>query len=320
MYSHFPNLEILHCNGYGLPNSSEIPRLLEQIKSASSDKIIAFDKSDGPTDNELEYLDWIDTLNLNRDYIVITSNYKYHFNKHNKIVHYPHYFFKMFEDKNVIKPDIVATRPYKLSCLNRNPWIHKSINILEMKKQSWFDDVQLSYGVLYRYLMPSPITTDLELLITKEEIKYLESIYPLRLKIDNDNTSKFESNACPTYQQCYIDYAPESRHNNVFISEKTWKPIFSGQFFFILGPCGIIEYLRDIGIDVYDDLIDHSYDQEQDLVTKINLLMASITKFLNNDLDQLWVDTYNRRKKNLDLVYDPDFQQFMSADLFSRVS
>jgi hypothetical protein len=181
--------------------------------------------------------------------------------------------------------------------------------------------VQLSFGVYYPELLPSAISGDLLQMISAEEAEYIESIYPLALKSDQkDDVSKFESNACPTYQSCYIDYAPESRFDQVFISEKTWKPIFSGQFFFILGPCGIIDYLRDIGIDTFDDLIDHGYDHEPDLPIKISMLMSSIGKFLENDLDQTWVNTLPRRQQNLDLVYNPDFQQRMSADLFSRVS
>lgn len=316
----FKNILPIPVNSYGLPDNARTASIIETISKNPSDKLLVFDKSDGPVDNELEYIDWVEELGFKRDYIIVTANYNYHFIKHPKIVHWPRYFFTMLRDINTVVPEIADPRPYKISCLNRNPWLHKSLNLLAMRKQPWFTDVKLSFGVQYQHLMPSPITCDLAQMVTAEEIAYLESIYPLALNLDNDNTNKFESNSCPTYQQCYIDYAPESRHNQLFISEKTWKPIFSGQFFFILGSCGIVNYLRAVGIDVFDDLIDHNYDTELDLEKKISMLMSNITKFLENDLDQLWHDTYHRRKKNLDLVYDPDFQQSISVDLFSRVS
>ena len=319
-YNQFPKVVAMRCSSYGLPQPDQIASILETIANSPTDKLLVFDKSAGPVDNELEYIDWIESLNLNRDYIIVTANYRYHFNKHPKIIHYPRYFFTTLTDLNLIVPDIVAPRPYKISCLSRNPWLHKSLNLVKMRKQAWFKQVQISFGAPYEHLIPSPITTDLLKLITQEEADYLTAIYPLPLSLENDDLGKFESNACPTYQKCYIDYAPESRYNQSFISEKTWKPIFSGQFFFILGPCGIIEYLRAIGVDVFDDLIDHTYDNEPDLQNKITLALTSITKFLENDLDQLWINTYNRRKKNLDLMYSPGFQQFMLNDLFSRVS
>ena len=319
-YFQFPKIVAVRCNSYGLPSDTQRALILETIANNPKDKLLVFDKSDGPADNELEYIKWIDDLNLNREYIIVTANHKYHFDKHDKIVHYPHYFFTMHNDINLTKPDIISTRPYKMSCLSRNPWFHKSLNLVRMREHPWFDQVKVSFGVPYAHLLPSPITVDLLKLITHEEAHYLQSIYPMPLSLDNDDTSKFESNACPTYQQCYIDYAPESRYENSFISEKTWKPIFSGQFFFILGPCRIIEYLRVIGVDVFDDLIDHGYDQEPNLEIKIEMILESITQFLGNDLDRVWLATYHRRKKNLDLIYSPEFQQRMSADLFSRVS
>lgn len=316
----FKNILAIPVNGYGIPDDNRTDNILETIASNPTDKLLVFDKSNGPVDNELEYVAWAEQLAPGREFIVVTSNYRYHFNRHAKIVHYPRFFFTMLYDKNLIVPDIISTRPYKLSCLSRNPWLHKSLNFVQMSKQPWFSDAKVSFGAPYEHLAPTAITTDLLNLITQDEAEYLKSIYPMPLDLAGDNLGKFESNACPTYRQCYIDYAPESRHNQSFISEKTWKPIFSGQFFFILGPCGIINYLKDIGVDVFDDLIDHSYDNEPDLTIKIDMLMSSIGTFLSNNLDQLWIDTYHRRKKNLDLMYDPEFQQCMSADLFSRVS
>ena len=316
----FHNATDIPVNGYGLPDDVSKKKILDLLKTIPTNRLIIFDKSIGPTDNELEYLEWINNLEIPHDFILVTANYKYHFEKHPKIVHYPRYFFTMLNDINLVKPDIALARPHKISCLNRNPWLHKSLNFVAMSKQSWFNEVQASFGVYYPEILPSPISADLLELITDSDARYLESIYPMPLGLENDIVNKFESNACPTYQTCYIDYAPESRFENSFISEKTWKPVFSGQFFFILGPTGIIHYLRDIGIDVFDDLIDHSYDCEPNLSIKVSMLMHSITEFLENDLDQMWINTLSRREKNLNLMHDLDFHEYMSTDLFSRVS
>jgi hypothetical protein len=308
-------------NGYGLPGNDQRPVIVEQIAKNPVAELILFDKSLGPEDNELEYLDWIAELNLQQDFIIATSNYHYHFNKHAKIVHLPRYYASMLRDPNNQRPDIATLRPYKISCLTKNPWTHKTLNFVAMSKQPWFDCVQKSFGWTYPDISEqyNYLSTDILNMITEQDANYLRSIYPLRLSAADD-MDKFESNACPTYQTCYIDYLPESRTENTFISEKTWKPIFSGQLFLILGSVGTIDYLRAIGIDVFDDVIDHSYDLEPNLEKKIDMLMTAITKLLAQDLDQVWRDTLLRRQKNLDLVYSPDFQQRMFADIASRVS
>lgn len=48
--------------------------------------------------------------------------------------------------------------------------------------------------------------------------------------------------------------------SGVFITEKTFKPIKHGQLFIIFGAPGTIQMLRDYGYDLFDDIIDHSYD------------------------------------------------------------
>ena len=48
----------------------------------------------------------------------------------------------------------------------------------------------------------------------------------------------------------------------VFLTEKTFKPIKHGQMFFIAGPAGSLQLLRDLGYRVFDSVLDNSYDQE----------------------------------------------------------
>jgi hypothetical protein len=308
-------------NSYGLPDSGRRLNILEQIAKTPQAELLIFDKTDGPVDNELEYLDWLAELNLQQDFILTTSNYRYYFDKHSKIVHVPRYYFTMLQDPNNRRPNIADLRPHLMSCLTKNPWTHKTLNFVAMSKQPWFDRVQKSFGWIYPDISEQYdyLSTDILNKITAQDADYLRSIYPLRLDTEDD-MDKFESNACATYQTCYVDYLPESRTENTFISEKTWKPIFSGQLFLILGSVGTIEYLRAIGIDVFDDIIDHSYDQEPNLEKKIGMLMTAIGNLLAQDLDQIWAGTLHRRQKNLDLVYSPKFQQQMFADIASRVS
>ena len=307
-------------NGYGLPSDDQRPTILAQISRDPQAELIVFDKTDGPVDNELEYLDWIAELNLQQDFIVATSNYHYYFDKHAKIVHLPRYYASMLRDPNNQRPNITDLRPHPISCLTRNPWAHKTLNFVAMSKQPWFDCVQKSFGWTYPELSEqyNYLSTDILNMITAQDADYLRSIYPLRLSVEDD-MDKFESNACPTYQTCYIDYLPESRTENTFISEKTWKPIFSGQLFLILGSVGTIKYLRAVGVDVFDDIIDHGYDLEPDLEKKIAMLMTTITDLLAKDLDQVWTDTLDRRQKNLDLVYSPAFQQHVFGDIINRI-
>jgi hypothetical protein len=45
-----------------------------------------------------------------------------------------------------------------------------------------------------------------------------------------------------------------------FITEKTWKPIKYGQPFVVIGPVGTLATLRAAGYNVFDDVLDNTYD------------------------------------------------------------
>ena len=47
-----------------------------------------------------------------------------------------------------------------------------------------------------------------------------------------------------------------------FLTEKTFKPIKHGQLFFVAGPAGSLQVLRDQGYRVFDGILDTSYDYD----------------------------------------------------------
>lgn len=49
-----------------------------------------------------------------------------------------------------------------------------------------------------------------------------------------------------------------------FLTEKTFKPIKHGQLFFIAGPAGSLQVLRDQGYRVFDNVLDNTYDRITD--------------------------------------------------------
>ena len=71
---------------------------------------------------------------------------------------------------------------------------------------------------------------------------------------------------------------------------------------------------------MYDDIINHSYDNEPDGSKRIQLILDDLDRLLDLGLDKIWIDTYERRKRNLDLVYSQEFQDFLTNDLIKRIS
>jgi hypothetical protein len=49
-----------------------------------------------------------------------------------------------------------------------------------------------------------------------------------------------------------------------FLTEKTFKPIKHGQLFFVAGPAGSLQQLRDLGYRTFDSVLDNTYDRIAD--------------------------------------------------------
>ena len=76
-------------------------------------------------------------------------------------------------------------------------------------------------------------------------------------------------------------------NSGIFLTEKTFKPIKHGQMFFIAGPAGSLQLLRDLGYRVFDSVLDNSYDLETDATQRWQALTRSIF-FTQPDLPQLF--------------------------------
>lgn len=100
---------------------------------------------------------------------------------------------------------------------------------------------------------------------------------------------------------CYISLESQFDVDNsggAFLTEKTFKAIKHGQLFFVAGGPGSIQSLRDLGYDVFDDVLDHSYDQEPDHTQRWILLRDSIIQAKTQGLPNLFQQCQERIHRN----------------------
>jgi hypothetical protein len=92
-----------------------------------------------------------------------------------------------------------------------------------------------------------------------------------------------------------------------FLTEKTFKPIKHGQLFFIAGPAGSLQVLRDLGYRVFDSVLDNSYDLEPDHTQRWMALSRSIY-FAQPELCQLF------EQARADIEYNQQLFQATKTD------
>lgn len=220
-------------------------------------------------------------------------------NKLPNLKFYPFYYYRSKDwFRQTHQQNISSDRKnYNFSCLNMSAHPHRIVNWLAIKDMPGslitFHNDEKSNG------------NNIDLTVDEQrQWNQLKEDLPGRQKgPELDDTSD------PAYTDSYVNLVTETTVcSKVFISEKTWKPIASGQLFLILGNPGTIKHLRNIGIDCFDDVIDHSYDAITDPRERISRLKQSLDKLVKQDLYHINLLTKQRRTKNAELYWSDIYE------------
>jgi hypothetical protein len=84
------------------------------------------------------------------------------------------------------------------------------------------------------------------------------------------------------YDDTYFSLVAESKVvtlKEIFITEKTFKPIAYQHPFLILGQPKVLDYLRSQGFETYNNIFDESYDDEYDLDKRLEKIINNVKGF-----------------------------------------
>ena len=209
-------------------------------------------------------------------------------------------------------------------CFNKSSKQHRLSLLVLLKNNYILDDTNWSYippgfcspkGHFYR-----PFFNDDELEIYKNEIDY---IYNLTIKKsdyekDDERFSEFKEvdldglpffmRSVPVYaynyENSYVNIVTESHfldlENVVHITEKTFKPFFFYQFALYAASQHHVKTMRErYDFDFFDDIINHSYDDEPNQKIRLYKLVNEIKRL-------------NQKKEELKEFYKYNYDRFES--------
>ena len=90
----------------------------------------------------------------------------------------------------------------------------------------------------------------------------------------------------------------ENIWRSIFITEKSYKALAWYQFPIWYAVPGLVEKLREQGFDLFDDIIDHGYDQEQDPWTRMTKVVEEIAQLVSKDTKALRTPYWQRLESN----------------------
>jgi uncharacterized ubiquitin-like protein YukD len=94
--------------------------------------------------------------------------------------------------------------------------------------------------------------------------------------------------------------------NEVFVTEKIWKPIIAQQPFVVHGNHLYLQKLREIGFKTFGQYFDESYDLELDPDQRIQKIVALCEHLQTINWKDLYLQTQALRQHNYDVLFDKE--------------
>ena len=215
---------------------------------------------------------------------LILSHNPEHHAPNKGVLYYPYWYLnsvKMFKTL-----PIIDNKKFVLGCLNANPRPHRIANLHLLKKKPYWDQCCTSFASAD----PMPWRND-DVELNSDEIGFWNNIknqLPDR-QIFNQTNAIGMQNILPAVTDSYIHLITETTVlQNIFLTEKTWRPIGGGQLFLTLGNPGTMHFLQSQGVDIFSDIIDHNYyDKEPDWRQRLKKLHEILDDLVNQDLDAI---------------------------------
>lgn len=119
----------------------------------------------------------------------------------------------------------------------------------------------------------------------------------------NNNISNFNTKLRSKYQNSFVEIVSESSFSapSFLVTEKTANSVYGCNFPIILSGVGAVDHLRQLGLDVFDDVVDHSYDNIANPLDRISNAI-DLNRRLLSDSDYAksqWSRCHSRFENNI---------------------
>jgi len=152
---------------------------------------------------------------------------------------------------------------------------------------------------------------DIDNLIDTEPYKISDNTESV---LDYCNTKNFENNLRKIYLNTAVEIVNESTYSlpTGFATEKYLHTIYGFNFPIIVSNKGMVKYLRDFGFDMFDDVIDHSYDDIENNLLRLQQAIELNKEIITNKefaIEQ-WHKNKDRFEKNLEFTQNEMCDKF----------
>lgn len=238
------------------------------------------------------------SLGLVSRVVLFTSNYD-DYTAYSNIFYVP---YQLIRSRVFYKKlDITNKRKYKVSCLNRNPNTHKIYTFFKLHQLAAFNEMLISFSNIIPCDDRPLLSMDAHnIRCMPDNVKEkLSKILLYRQDVPNDDIWNWQNlinhNNHPAFSDSYLNIITETSYELVCLSEKTFKPLISGQLIaFSSAPCSLAA-IKKIGFETFDETINPQYDTVLDMYARIDLMIHEIDNLYHNI-----EDLYHENKEKIE--------------------
>lgn len=121
----------------------------------------------------------------------------------------------------------------------------------------------------------------------------------------NDNIYNFNMSLREKYKRSFLEFVTETNYNerSFNVTEKLSHSVFGYNIPIIVSSPRYVEFLRSAGFDVFDDIVDHSYDLDTDKVSRLyNLVVDNLELITTSKLIEMFEQNKPRLERNCDVL------------------
>ena len=130
----------------------------------------------------------------------------------------------------------------------------------------------------------------------------------------NDNVTNFKDVLSEYYESTFVEIISETSYTEkaYLLTEKTLNSIYGCNFPILLCGQGCVKFLRNMGLDMFDDIVDHSYDSIENPIDRLYKAVTDNMELLTNGdkTKQLWKENQHRFLANIDFVKNDIYKYY----------
>jgi len=137
----------------------------------------------------------------------------------------------------------------------------------------------------------------------------------------NDNIYNFNNSLTGKYQSSFVEFVTETNYNELGfnVTEKLSHSVFGYNLPILVSSPGYIEFLRQAGFDVFDDIVNHSYDNELDKTIRIQKAVTDNIELVSSNMaSDMFIENKTRFDHNCRLLKE-DLSKFYTDRFWKNI-